>query len=357
MAIPNDMPWQIVGSEAGLFTRRTMLAASLGAVCAPAAAAQVGKRPVRVTLLGQSLIQQNLCAMNWPGMAGIRRQLAAADVVFTDLETAIDGPGAGSPTRQGEVLHAAKPEVIDCLKSLGVSMVTTANNHAWDLGTSGIVAAIDALDQRGIVHAGTGRDLATASMAAIQKTPAGNVALVSAAAGAIRDGAAATPTRAGVAELRRLASGALDPTDVARTLDAIRAARSGGATVIFCLHNHYWEPVQSDTPAWQRQLARECVDAGAAVFVAHGVPLMQGIERYKGAPLFHGLGNFIFQTRKADDFYKAPTWQSLIVDARFQDGRFLDARLIPVQLEAGKAGGEYSRGYPSIAPTRPSELR
>lgn len=339
-----------------MLDRRTMLAASLSAALTPALAAKRAQRPIRVTLLGQSLIQQNLCTTGWPGMAAIQRQLAMADVVFTDLETAIDGPGAGPPTRQGEVLHAAKPEVIDCLKSLGVSLVTTANNHAWDLGTTGIMAAIDELDRRGIVHAGTGRDLATASMAAIKKTPAGAVALVSAAAGAIRDGAAATSARPGVAELRRSASGELDPTDVARTLDAIRAARAGGATVIFCLHNHYWEPVQSNTPNWQRQLARQSIDAGAAVFVAHGTPLMQDIEHYKGAPLLHGLGNFIFQTRKADDFYKTPTWQSLIVDAQFQDGRFLDARVIPVRLESGKAGGEYSKGYPTIV-GRPQLLR
>ena len=337
---------------ATMFDRRTMLAAGLAGLAAPAFGAVPQTRPIRAILLGQSLIQQDLCTPGWPGMDAIRRRLAGADVVFTDLETAIDVPGAGSATRVGEVLHAAPPVVIDCLKSLGITMVTTANNHAWDMGSGGILAAIDALDARGIVHAGTGRDIATAAGAAIQHTPAGDVALVSAAAGAIRDGAAATPTRAGVAELRRLASGALEPGDVARTLDAIRAARAGGATVIFCLHNHYWEPVQADTPAWQRQFARACVDAGAAAFVAHGTPLMQGIERYNGAPLFHGLGNFIFQTRKADDFYKAPTWSSLIVDARFRDGRFLDAQLTPITLEAGKAGGEYSRGYPTIVEDR-----
>lgn len=345
-----------------LFDRRTMLAGSLAAATTAVTAANAARpvaadRPLRIVLLGQSLIQQDLCAAGWPGMAGIRRALSGADVVFTDLETAIEGPGAGPPTRVGEVLHAAPPVVIDCLKSLGVTMVTTANNHAWDLGSGGIVAAIEALDRRGIVHAGTGRDLAAASRAAVQQTAAGNVALVSAAAGAIRDGAAATAGRAGVAELRRLASGELDPGDVARTLDAIRAARSDGATVIFCLHNHYWEPVQSTTPDWQKRFARACVDAGAAAFVAHGTPLMQGIERYRGAPLFHGLGNFIFQTRKADGFYKAPTWRSLIVDARFQGGRFLNAKLIPVQLEAGKAGGEYTRGYPTLVAGRGRILR
>ena len=328
--------------------RRSLLGGALALGALPARAAPA-RRDQRIVLLGQSLIQQDLCALPWPGMAAIRRALRGADVVFTDLETAIDGPGAGPPTRVGEVLHAAPPSVIDCLKSLGVTMVTTANNHAWDLGSGGILAAIAALDQRGIVHAGTGRDLATASAAAVQRTAAGDVALVAAAAGAIREGAAATPARPGVAELRRLASGALDAGDVARTLGSIRAARAGGATVLFCLHNHYWEPVQADTPDWQRQFARQCIDAGAAAFVAHGTPLMQGMERHNGAPVFHGLGNFIFQTRKADGFYKPPTWSSLIVDARFRSGRFTGARLIPVRLEESKAGGEYSRGYPTIS--------
>lgn len=338
---------------ATMFDRRTILGAPLAAAV-PAIGAE--RRATRVVLLGQSLIQEDLCAQGWPGMAGIRRALAGADVVFTDLETAIQGPGADAATRVGEVLHAAPASVIDCLKSLGVTMVTTANNHAWDLGSGGILAAIEALDRRGIVHAGTGRDLATASAAAFQRTAAGDVGLVSAAAGAIRDGAAATSSRAGVSELRRLASGALDRGDVARSLDAIRGARARGATVIFCLHNHYWEAEQAATPAWQRQLARECVDAGAAAFVAHGTPLMQGIERYKGAPLFHGLGNFVFQTRKAEGFYQARTWQSLIVDARFQDGRFRRADLIPIQLESRKAGGKFSRGYPTIARSKARTL-
>lgn len=329
------------------FTRRAMLA---GAMALPAGLALAQRpRPMRAILLGQSLIHEDLCAGPWPGLDGIRKALAGADVVFTDLETAIEGPGAGPPTRTGETLHTAPAHVIDCLKSLGVSIVTTANNHAWDLGSTGILTAIDALDRRGIAHAGTGRDIATAFAPAVQSTPAGVFALVSAATGAIRDGAAATPDRAGVAELRRLASGELDSGDVARSLDSIRSARASGATVLFCLHNHHWEPVQSDTPAFQRVFARQCIDAGAAAFVAHGTPLMQGIERYRGAPLFHGLGNFIFQTRKADDFYKTPTWRSLIVDARFRDGRFLSATLLPVELDSSKHGGEFSRGTPQLS--------
>lgn len=337
-----------------LTDRRSLL---FGLAACTALPAEARPRSMRVALLGQSLIQQDLCAPGWQGMAGIKARLRQADIVFTDLETAIDAPGAGPPTRTGEVFHAAKPAVIDCLKSLGVSLMTTANNHAWDMGPGGILAAIEQLDRRGIAHAGTGRDLATAAAPAFRETPAGTFALVAAAAGAIRDGAAATPARPGVHELRRAGSGALEREDVERVLAAIRTARAAGATVLMCLHNHYWEPVQADTPAWQKAFARECVDAGAAAFVAHGTPLMQGWEMYRGAALFHGLGNFIFQTRKADDFYGPATWRSMIVDARFARGRFVDAQLVPIELEARKFGGEYSAGWPRLVPgARPQRL-
>jgi poly-gamma-glutamate synthesis protein (capsule biosynthesis protein) len=304
---------------------------------------------MRVVLLGQSLIQQSVCAVGWPGMAAIANRLRRADIVFTDLETAIDAPDAGPPTRAGEVLHVARPEVIDCLKALGVTMVTTANNHAWDLGTDGILATITELDRRGVTHAGTGRDLSTAAAPAPQFTPRGKFALVAAAAGAIRDGAAATADRAGVNELRRRSDGMLEPLDVGRILTAIRSARASGATVLMCLHNHYWEPVPADTPPWQREFARACIDAGAAAFVGHGPPMMQPYELYRGAPLFHGLGNFIFQTRKADGAYQAASWHSIIVDADFADGRFVGARLIPIVLNPAK-DGEFSRGIPELAP-------
>ncbi|QKR99491.1 capsule biosynthesis protein CapA [Sphingomonas sp. CL5.1] len=328
--------------------RRGMLGA-IGAAAVFASSAHAReRRPMRVMLLGQSLIQRDVCREGWPGMKAIAALLRRADVVFTDLETPIDGPEAGDPTRADATLHRAPPEALDCLRALGVTLVTTANNHAWDLGTGGILSTIDALDRRGIVHAGSGRDLAAAAAPAIQHTPAGGFALVAAAAGAIRPGAAAAPGHAGVNELRRRGDGTLEPADVERVLAAICAARAAGATVLMCLHNHYWEPVQSDTPAWQKSFARACVDAGAAAFVGHGTPVMQARESWRGAPLFHGLGNFIFQTRKADGAYGAEAWRSTIVEARFADGRFIDARFHPIRLEAAKRG-ELSWGVPTLA--------
>jgi poly-gamma-glutamate synthesis protein (capsule biosynthesis protein) len=310
------------------------------------------RETIRVAFLGQSLVQHDRCAAGWPGMAGIKARLHRSQVVFTDLETAISGPRAGKPTRDTNVLHVADPAVIDCLTGLGVNLFATSNNHAWDLGSGGILTALDALDQRRLAHAGSGANLAAASAPGFVRAGGTEIALVAAAAGAIHDGAAATPNRPGVNELRRRPDGALDAADVARTLDAIRSAKRQGAIPVAYLHNHYWEADPATTPGWQRDYARRCVDAGAAAFVAHGPPLLQGIERYRGAPLFHGLGSFIFQTRKPEGSYGPATWQSLIVEAEFANGAFTGARLVPLQLDASRASDDPAapvRGTPAIA--------
>ena len=332
-------------------TRRHLVGAGVSVAFLPVLAG-AGRRPLRISLLGQSLIKTDPRLFGWQGLGEFRRLLKGRDAIFTDLETVIGGPLAGKPTRptSSEVLHVGDPAFIDCLQAIGVNIVATSNNHAWDLDTGGILSTIDALRMRGLAFAGTGTDLAQASAPAMLSN-GGRIALVAAAAGAIRDGAAATKDRPGVNELRREVGGALAPVDVERYLAAIRLAASGGATVIAYLHNHYWEARKSDTPEWQRDLARRAVDAGAATFVAHGVPELQGIEFYRGAPLFHGLSSFIFQSEKADDAYGPEAWQSAVAEIDVAAAGVAAVRLIPVQLDRQGVihDGRRVRGSPRLA--------
>lgn len=332
-------------------SRRSLLAAGISLTLFPLEAAAAGKK-LRIALLGQSLIKTDLRQFGWHGEAEFRRLLRRNHAVFTDLETVIGGPLAGQPTRppESDTLHVGDAAVIDCLHGIGVNLFATANNHAWDLGTGGILSTMDALRSRSLTFAGTGHNLNEASAPGLLAGRA-QVALVAAAAGAIREGAAATDTRAGVNELRRDGGGDLVAVDVERYLAAIRFAATHGATVIAYLHNHYWEARKSDVPAWQRDLARRAIDAGAATFVAHGVPELQGIEFYRGAPLFHGLSSFIFQTVKADDAYGPEAWQSVIAELELVGGRVASVALVPVQLDARGVAHEGRRvpGSPRLA--------
>lgn len=308
---------------------------------------------LRLTVIGQSLIRYDLRRTPWPGLAPIQARLRRAHAVFSNLEVAIRGPNEGAPTRALDTLHIADPDVIDCLREMGITALSTSNNHAFDIGTGGILDAIEALEARAMPFAGTGRDLAHAAAPGIQETPAGRFAFVAFATGFVREGGMATATRAGVNEVRRDETEALIEGDVARILAAISAARQGGATVLVYQHNHYWErPEIQRTPEWQRALARRCVDAGASIFVGHGPPILHGLEVYNGAPLLYGLGSFIFQTKKDEDAYSEPNWESLMVNCRFREGRFLGAEISPVALnEVGVGGMEdlETRGRPTLA--------
>lgn len=313
-------------------------------------------KPLRVAVCGQALIQHDLRAHPWPDFARIGGMFRRADVALTDLETAIAGPGAGPPTRQGVFTHTAGPDVLDCLKAMHVTMLAHSNNHAFDLNTGGILAAIAAMDARGFVHAGTGRNLAEAAAPAYQRTRGGTVALVAMASGQIREGGAATATRPGVNEARRIpgdgkATG-LEDADIARVLASIDEAARHADLVIMYHHNHLPGPDAGHPPTWQQTLAHRCVDAGAAMFVSHGEPLMFGVELYHGQPIFYDLGSLIFQSATEAGHYDAATWQSVIAECRFDGRRFLGATLTPVQLNETGIGGAAdlaTRGRPSIA--------
>ena len=329
--------------------RRHFLATGLATVASPGLAATSG---LKLTLLGQALIEHDVAADAWPDRPGLAARLAGADSCFSNLETVILGPRAGAPTREALTLHAAGPEVIETLKAMNVRLLATANNHAFDLGSGGILDTLAALRAADVPAAGSGEDLASAAAPAYHETPRGTVALVACATGKVREGGAATPSRPGVNEVRRDAGGQVDAVDASRMMDALSDAARRADVVIAYQHNHDWEPDMAMVPAWQSAFARRCVAAGASVFVGDGAPLLQGVEIYRGAPIFYGLGNFVFQTEKPPGAYPSEAWESVIVECEFRARRCRSARLVPIRLnEIGRAGpGDMAtRGMPGLA--------
>lgn len=331
--------------------RRRLLLGAAALPFARSGLARAASSTFSLALIGQCLIRHDLRLRSWPGFAPLARQLRENDACFSDLEVVIRGPREGAPTRQLDTVHTAEPAVLDCLRDFGVTFLATSNNHAFDVGTGGILDTMDALRAHRLAFAGSGLTVDDAAAPSFQQTAAGRLAVVAAAAGMVREGGAATRSRPGVHELRGGKDG-LDASDAERMLESLRRAAREGAVVIAYLHNHLWEDDMARTPEWQREFARRCIDAGANVFAAHGAPLLQGLELYRGAPLFHGLGSFVFQTRKAEDAYGEPTWESLVAECRFEGRRFVGAQLTPVSLApVGEGGPEdlVTRGRPSPA--------
>ncbi len=315
-----------------------------------------GDAPLRIALTGQALIQSDLRETAPEKIKALAGVLRGHDVVFTDLETVIDVGAGAKKTRDTQFFHAAPPAVLDCLKDLGFNMLALSNNHAFDLGPSGVMAAIEETKKRGFVTAGTGPNLAAATAPAILTTPRGRVALVAMASGKVGENAMATADRAGVDEVRLdEKTGEINAEDAARVFASLHAAAASADVVIAYQHDHYWEKDNRVTPEWKKRFAHACIDAGATLYISHGAPMLHGIEIYHGHVIFYDLGGLVFHTVTAPGYYLPEIWESAIVDAQYEKGRVTSLRLRAVALNELGEGAPPSprfyltRGAPSLA--------
>jgi len=134
-------------------------------------------------------------------------------------------------------------------------------------------------------------------------------------------------------------------------LAAIRLAAARGDFVMAYLHHHHWEPGWQEVPHWVQGFARLCIDAGASLFVSHGAPVLQAVELYNGAPLFYGLGNFLFHVPPEETEWSAPeVWQSLVAACHYDSNGNLDSiDLLPVVIGDDNAPRTSSRLVPLTA--------
>jgi len=311
---------------------------------------------VHLAAVGQSLILRDVATQDRRGFDQMRERLAPADAAFTNLEVAIRGLRAKDAVSMGAGVNA-DPVVLDSLRALSFDLLSLSNNHAGDLGEPGILSTIEETTRRGFTVAGTGTSIDEAGRPAYFTTPKGKVALVAMASSAVRPDSIATPTHVGVNHLAQRA-GVVDPVDRDRVLATIRSAASQADWVVVYQHDHYWAPDWQDTPDWKKAWCRSCIDAGATMFVSHGVPLLHGIEIYKQRPIFYGLGNFIFHisielSGNVPAQYTGPAvFQSVVADCEFDGNRLTSLWLDPITLKSDEGvgeGGYKLHGNPRLA--------
>jgi poly-gamma-glutamate capsule biosynthesis protein CapA/YwtB (metallophosphatase superfamily) len=325
--------------------------------------------------------------------------------------------GGGTPVSPVEVAHN--------LRSLGISIVSKANNHATDWGTEGLQATLSALAAAGIAQAGSGAGLKEARAPGYVQTRHGLAAVVSVAstfppmsvaapAGEYRG--TTLQSRPGIsalhvrlvrrlpagdfAALRRAAGGsayALSEDelrigdvlfrksevpgwtwetardDEAALLTSVREARRKADFVLFTIHAHQTAGDQDAGPApyqpealhlaneaaspndprpadFEPALFHAAIDAGADAVVRTGPHVLNGIEIYKGKPIFYSLGSLFFPFGQRRTFTTAAGETLIIPDESFETvvpvttyehGRVTEIRLYPMQIDtsAGPGGG------------------
>ena len=332
------------------------LAWLLAIVCLAGSAQAPNGSALTVTLTGQSMIRSDI-RETAPAAVPVIQGLLKGDVVLTNFEAAV--AEKGETVREGRGF-LAPPEALDALRTFGFNLLSTSDNHAFDLKVPGIQNTIREMDRRKIVHAGTGNNLAEASAPGYLRTPKGTIALIASASGLIAPGGSAAAGRPGVNELRLEAgdkenearedlpgapANTPNPEDSQRILQSIRDARKQADLVIVYQHNHvfgnhsfatiFTEGMQERLAPndWLKKWTHAEVDAGADIVVMHGAPLLHGVEIYHGKPIFYDLGNFIYNLPPTIAYIHEPmNWESAVAYLRYQGKSLQSISLRPIVM-------------------------
>ncbi|MXO70820.1 CapA family protein [Alteraurantiacibacter buctensis] len=255
---------------------------------------------ISIALLGD-LVLDEPDADYW--LSGIAPALRRADLAIAHLEV----PHADGAEVAGDVPAPGAPAAnVAAIARAGIAMVSMAGNHMADCGPEGLAGTVTLLNQAGVAHAGAGMDEAEARRPAIATVGGKRIALLSyncvgpefGWAGPDRAGCAFLPmgTHDGSPVTPRADLAGLLPMAREILRDDLAAARAAADFVIVALHQG-----RVHTPAlieaYEREAAQAAIDAGADAVVAHHAHIVRGISRYRGKPVFHGLGNGCVVTR------------------------------------------------------------
>ena len=141
--------------------------------------------------------------------------------------------------------------------------------------------------------------------------------------------------------------------DVAAAAKTIARARANADVVIPFMHwgNEY----HHDHSAHQTELAHALIDAGADMVIGAHPHVVEGMEVYKGKPVFYSLGNFIF-----DQYFSTDTQQGLALRFNFgKDGTSVDLLpyVIPVSQPTFADGPAKAKMLNDIATWSAPELK
>lgn len=210
-----------------------------------------------------------------------------ADLTLVNNEFCYSNRGTPLPNKAWT--FRANTSRVSVLKDMGVDVVQLANNHVYDYGEEAILDTFSTLESAGIPYVGAGRNLSEAMKPYYTEIDGKKIAIVAASrAEKYRMTPQATENSAGI----------LRCYDTTLYLQEIQEARANADYVIAIVH---WgtehTTVLEDV---QKSTARDYIDAGADVIIGGHSHCLQGIEYYKGKPIFYSLGNFWFDEYDID---------------------------------------------------------
>ncbi len=238
--------------------------------------------------------------------------LKRAEIVFANLECPITDQNGETQSLKSNVIFCAPPRAATTLRRAGVTVVSTANNHAFDYGLKGLRETIKFLNQDSINFTGTVADSGVEFAPVIIERNNIRIGII-----------AYTQT---VNMVRGTKSGLISVFDSARAQREIGTLKN---SVDFVLASYHGGDEYKDVSGKSAEREMKLLaDFGADVLFGHHPHVPQGIEMYHGCLMFHSLGNAVFN--QPQRFWTQRSFTALVgFEKRNEHKRISSIELIP----------------------------
>ena len=207
-------------------------------------------------------------------------EMQNADLCMINEEFPFGVGGTQAPDKQ--FTFKADPKYVQAFLDMGVDIVSLANNHVLDFGADVLSQTFTTLDEAGIDYVGAGETLERAKAWESYDLGGTSVAILSASR--------VIP----VVEwnIENSQPGLFCTYDPTMLIEQIEAAEAEHDLVVVFVH---WGIERAAYPEeYQREMAKQYIDAGADLVIGNHPHVIQGVEYYKDVPIVYSLGNYIF---------------------------------------------------------------
>jgi len=242
-------------------------------------------RPVRIVFAGDAMMDGSVkeaIRKNGPHFpfTQVRSEVQRADFAFMNLETSVTNRTRKDTNQIYN--YSADPIALQGVKDAGFDLVSIANNHTMDFLQQGFSDTLANLDHYGLPYVGGGHNEAEAYAGKTFAIGGYRVKFMAVSRFLPTGEWFAGPNRAGIA----------NAYEQYKVIQAVRREREGCDYLLLYIH---WGVAGHHRPEpWQRQFAKEIIDAGADAVIGSHPHALQGFEYYRGKPIAYSIGNFLF---------------------------------------------------------------
>lgn len=244
------------------------------------------KGNVSMAVTGDVMFARNMpgvLSMDSSPFAGVSNVTSNVDLLLINFENAATN---SEDAVKGDVPLKCDPSYVSLAKANENTIASLANNHACDYGIGGMNDTLSYLKNAGITPIGAGENEDAAHKAVTQEINGRKITILN-----YMD---SNNFAEYSYDVMPYANGSSPGYSAYNSADAQKQIAENNDSDLIVAYLHFGNEYSTSPNEDQVRIAHELIDYGADVVIGSHPHVTQGIEMYKGKPIFYSLGNFIF---------------------------------------------------------------